>query len=49
MEVEDYFIAEGVIDSGHQALTARDYLSLAIKKRIMMARLHSDPRDAAKF
>ncbi|CZR63029.1 uncharacterized protein PAC_12926 [Phialocephala subalpina] len=49
METEDYFLADGVMDSQLQAVVARNYVSPSIKKRIMMARISNDQAELAMF
>ncbi|KAH7317339.1 hypothetical protein BKA65DRAFT_557543 [Rhexocercosporidium sp. MPI-PUGE-AT-0058] len=49
LEIEDYMVAEGIVDSSLQAATARDYVHTTIKKRIQYARLNGTPQEVAKY
>ncbi|KAE8440361.1 hypothetical protein EG329_008335 [Mollisiaceae sp. DMI_Dod_QoI] len=49
MEVEDYFVAEGIANSQMQAIYARNYVASHIKKRIMISRFSNDSVEAVKF
>lgn len=49
LEMEDYFVNDGLADTRLQASTARNYLSDPIKKRITYARIYNDVKDTEKF